>query len=72
MRRHGKGQADQREILDDCCHVTSASGLSLQGSRYYKSLKKLVYLFRIFPNTSLMLFMIRKVRIVHINLDLFL
>ena len=25
MRRHSRGQADQGEILDDCCHMISAS-----------------------------------------------
>ena len=26
VRRCGGGQTDQGEVLDDCCHVTSASG----------------------------------------------
>ena len=26
VRRYGGGQTDQGEVLDDCCHVTSASG----------------------------------------------
>ena len=26
MRRCGKSQTDQSEVLDDCCHVTSALG----------------------------------------------
>ena len=26
LRRCGGGQADQGEVLNDCCHVTSASG----------------------------------------------
>ena len=28
VRRYGGGQTDQGEVLDDCCHVTSASGTS--------------------------------------------
>ena len=26
MRRYGGGQTNQGEVLDDCCHVTSALG----------------------------------------------
>ena len=26
MKRCDRGQADQGEVLDDCCHVTSVSG----------------------------------------------
>ena len=26
MRRYDKSQADQSEVLDDCCHMISASG----------------------------------------------
>ena len=26
MRRYSGGQTDQGEVLDDCCHVTSALG----------------------------------------------
>ena len=26
MRRYGRSQTDQGEVLDDCCHMTSASG----------------------------------------------
>ena len=33
MRRCGGGQADQSEVIDVCCHVTSAFGALRSGSK---------------------------------------
>ena len=37
MRRHGGGQTDQGEVLDNCSHVTSTLGLSACDFRFRNS-----------------------------------
>ena len=37
MRYYGGGQTDQDEVLDDCCHVISASELSACDFRFKNS-----------------------------------
>ena len=38
IRRHSRGQADQGEVLDNCCYMTFASKFLFQESRYYNYL----------------------------------
>ncbi len=53
-------------------HSLKPYNSKIKPGHYIQMLEKLVHLLGIFPNASLILSMIRKVRIVHTNLDLFL
>ena len=47
MRRHGRSQIDQDEVLDDCCHVTSTFG-TLRSKGYV-----IILLFQIIPDIAI-------------------